>query len=238
MFDVIAAIYATAYCAAQAGLLIGASPVRRGAKLTAFAVAAAWLAAVVTVYALGGLTPGLLGPVPVNLVPFALALAVLFGSWWLIPRVRDALLSAPLPALVAVHIGRIGGLLFLLLYADGRLSAPFAPAAGAGDMITGAAALLIVAAFALRVEVPSVWLRIWNVFGALDIVLAVTLAALSAPGTPFRLFAEAPGTQVMATLPWALVPTVLVPVDLLVHGVIAAKLASARRAMGAVALAR
>ena len=77
------------------GLLIGFSPVRRAAKLGAFAAAAAWLAMDVIAYTVGGLRPGVLGPVPVNLLlPFTLLLALLFGSWFLLPQVRYALISA------------------------------------------------------------------------------------------------------------------------------------------------
>ena len=65
--------------------------------------------------------------------------------------------------------------------------------------------------------------------------MAVTLAALSAPGTPFRVFTEGPGTQVMATLPWAFVPAMLVPIDFLVHFAIAAKLRSVSRTTQALA---
>jgi len=98
MLDIVAAIYATAYFAAQMGLLIGLSQVRGVTKLAAFASAAAWLAIVVGAYTLGGLRPGVLGPVPVNLLPFILLLAMLFGSWFLLPQTRHALLSVPLPA--------------------------------------------------------------------------------------------------------------------------------------------
>jgi hypothetical protein len=237
MLDIIAAIYGTAYCAAQIGLLIGFSPVRGATKLAAFAAAAAWLAIVVAVFALGVLSPGSVGPVPVNLLPFTFLLVLLFGSWFLVPQARAALLSVPLPALVAVHAGRVGGLIFLLLFFDGRLSAPFAPAAGVGDMITGAVALLLVPTLALGFEVRSLWLKVWNAFGALDLVIALTLAVLSSPGTPFRVFTEGPGTQVMATLPWVLVPAILVPIDLLIHLAIATKLKSVPRATLVMAVA-
>src|SRR5229473_229364 len=145
MLDIIAAIYGTAYCAAQIGLLIGLSPVRGATKLTAFAAAAAWLA-------------------------------------------------------IAV-------------------------------------ALLLLATMALGFELRSLWLKVWNAFGALDLLTALTLAVLSAPGTPFRVFVEGPGTQVMATLPWVLVPAILVPIDLLVHFAIAAKLKSVPRATRVLATA-
>ena len=66
----------------------------------------------------------------------------------------------------------------------------------------------------------------WNAFGALDLFAAILLGALSSPGTPFRLFTEGPGTVVMATLPWVIIPTTLVPLWLLVHLTVARRLRS------------
>jgi hypothetical protein len=236
MLDIVAAIFATAYCAAQAGLLIGPAPLRVGSKIALFAATAAWLAAVVAVYGLRVLSPGTLGPFPVNLVPFTLLLAILFGAWVLIPQARDVLLSVPMPGLVAVHAGRVAGVFFLLLYFDGRLSAPFAPVAAIGDIITGAIALLFLALFGRGIKIPKRWLGVWNAFGLLDLLIALTLAMLSVPGTAFRVFTEGPGTLVMGTLPWIFVPAMLVPVDLLVHVAIRVKLRSARHAIGTMAI--
>jgi hypothetical protein len=230
MLDVLGAIFATALYATVVGVLIGLSPVRAVTRLAAFAVAAAWLGIVVTVAALGGLAPGVLGPIPANLLPFAGLLALLFGGWFLLPQFRSALLSVPLPALVGLNVGRLGGLFFLLLYADGRLSAPFAPAAGVGDMITGALAIPLAVMPALGFELRRTWLGIWNAFGALDLVLAVSLGLLSAPGTPFRVFTEGPGTQAMTTVPWVFIPAMLVPIFLLVHFAIATRLRTAVQA--------
>jgi hypothetical protein len=224
MLDVLAALFFASYFASQLVLLIGFATLSRAAKLGIVAVATLWFAGLAAVYALGGLTPGALGPVPVNLLPFTLALAVLFGGWFLVPSARRALLSMPLPALMALHAGRIGGVLFIALYLQGRLSAPFGPVAGLGDVITGAVALGLAPLLALGVRIPRAWLRLWNVFGALDLIVAIVLAALATPGTPFRLFTDAAGTQVMGTLPWIFAPALLVPIDLLAHVVIAAKL--------------
>jgi hypothetical protein len=77
-----------------------------------------------------------------------------------------------------VHAGRLGGVFFLLLYADGRLSAPFAPAAGSGDIIVGALALFLAVLLALRFDVHRSWLSLWNAFGLLDLVVAVSLGLL------------------------------------------------------------
>jgi hypothetical protein len=229
VLDIIGAIYGTAYVVAQAALLITFLPVRTGAKVALFAAAATWVAAVAGLYADGGPPPHLLGPVPVNLLPFAVYVTFLFATWLLVPGARDAVASMPLPALIAVHIGRIGGLLFILLFADGRLSAPFGPVAGGGDVITGALALVLVAMLAFGKRIRPRWIAGWNAFGAADLLVAVALAVLSAPGTTFRIFTDVPGTQIMGTLPWVFVPAILVPVDLLVHALIAARMSVSSR---------
>jgi hypothetical protein len=230
MLDIIGAIFATAFYATVVGVLVGLSPVRAATRLAAFASAAKWLGMIVAVAALGGLAPGMLGPIPANLLPFAGLLALLFGAWFLLPHFRSALLSVPLWALVGVHAGRLGGVFFLVLYADGRLSAPFAPAAGVGDMITGALAIPLAAMLALGFDMRRAWLGLWNAFGALDLVVAVSLALLSAPGTPFRVFTEGPGTQAMTAVPWVFIPGMLVPILFLVHVAIATKMRAATRA--------
>jgi hypothetical protein len=237
MLDMIGAIFATALYAIVVGVLIGLSPMQAATRFAAFAAAAAWLGMIVAVAVLGGLAPGVLGPIPVNLLPFAGLLTLLFGGWFLVPQFRSALLSLPLPALVGLNAGRLGGVFFLLLYADGRLSAPFAPSAGIGDMITGALAIPLAAMLALGVAVRRPWLGLWNMFGAMDLVMAVSLGALSTPGTPFRVFTEGPGTQAMFSVPWVFVPAMLVPIFLFVHFAIAAKLRSLARTTHAVAMA-
>jgi hypothetical protein len=73
-------------------------------------------------------------------------------------------------------------------------------------------------------------LAVWNAFAALDLVVALTLAFLSAPGTPYRVFTEGPGTVAMTTLPWIIVATFLVALYLLTHFTIAARMRLSRKA--------
>jgi hypothetical protein len=227
MLDIIAATFVTAAYTIVVDALVGFSPVSIKARLAAFAAAAAWLAIILTVAAFGWLAPGVLGPVPANLLPFTGLLVLLFGGWFLIPQFREALLAVPLPVLVGLNAVRLGGLFFLLLYADGRLSAPFAPSAGVGDMITGALAIPLAAMLAFGLDLRRIWLSLWNAFGALDLLVAVVLGVLSAPGAPFRIFTEEPGTLAMTTVPWVFVPAMLVPIFLLIHFAIATLLRTA-----------
>lgn len=223
MLDVIAAFGFGAMVAADVAIMVSLAAVSLKSKIVASATAAVWVAATVAIAAMGGFRPGVLGAIPTPVLAFTTLVLGSLVAWLAWPPFRNALLSIPLAALVGVNAFRIGGVFFLLLFADGRLSAPFAPSAGWGDIITGIAAIPVATVAASRQNVSRRLLAAWNAFGAVDLVVAVTLAFLSAPG-PFRLFTQGPGTVVMATVPWILAATFLVPLYLLTHFTIAMRL--------------
>jgi hypothetical protein len=237
MFDMIGAIVGTAAYAVLVGVLMGLSRFARPAKVAVLVAAALWGGIVVGVAAAGGFAPGATGALPAPVFAFAGSLALLFGSWSLLPGFREALLSVPLPALVGVNVARLGGVFFLVLDAQGRLSAPFGPVAGSGDMLVAALAIPLAVMAARGAGERPAGLRIWNALGALDLIVAVSLGLLSAPGTPFRVFTEGPGTLAMTTLPWIMVPAMLVPLYLLIHLTIAVKLRALQPTTRAVAMA-
>ncbi len=237
MIDMIGAIAGTAIYAVLVGVLVGLSPVGGPTKLAAFAAGAVWGGIIVAIAALGGFAPGAAGPFPAPVFAFVGFLALLFGGWFLLPRFRSALLSVPLPALVGLNVARLGGVFFLVLAADRRLSAPFAPVAGSGDILVAALAIPLAVMAAGGADERPGWLGIWNALGALDLIVAVSLGLLSAPNTPFRVFTEGPGTLAMTALPWIMVPSMLVPLYLLIHFTIAVKLRALQRVTQVVAAA-
>lgn len=177
---------------------------------------AAWYVVVVLMAASGVLTyprglgaPGLGAAVVAPLV--ALVVIVLRST-----SLRKALREIPLSVLVGVHAIRILGVFFLALYAQGRLPAPFAPLAGWGDTITGLVAIPLTwwLARGKAVAHPMLWL--WNSFGLLDLVTAIGLGAVSAPG-PVQLITASPGTALMTTLPWLIIPAFIVPLLAATH---------------------
>lgn len=183
----------------------------------------AWLALVLWIgerrflFAQGGFGAPGLGLAVV--LPVALLSLILFGTEW--GRARAD--AAPLAGLAAIHTVRVfGGVSFVLLYAAGRLPAPFAPIAGWGDGFIGATALTAAWMSTRRPDLAI----LWNGLGMLDLVTAVALGATSAPG-PIRVFAEGPGSAIMATLPWIVIPCYLVPALAVVH------IVSLRRLLGA-----
>ena len=104
-------------------------------------------------------------------------------------------------------------------------------------ILVGALAIPLAAMAAAGAGAPPAWLVVWNALGALDLIVAVSLGVLSAPGTPFRVFTAEPGTVAMTAVPWIIVPALLVPLYLLIHLTIAAKLRSLQRTPQVVALA-
>jgi hypothetical protein len=101
----------------------------------------------------------------------------------------------------------------------GRLSGPFPYFAGIGDVITAALAIPI-ARIATTASVADPRVVAWNVFGTLDLIVAVALGITSQNGSPIQLIHAGAGSAAIATLPWALVPMVLVPTFLIAHGII------------------
>ena len=106
---------------------------------------------------------------------------------------------------------RVAGVLFVLLAAAGRLAGPFPHVAGWGNFVIGALAIPV-AWLAIAKSRPHDGLIVaWNAFGASDLVVAVTLGIMSRNGSPLQLIHAGVGTAAMTTLPWPLVPSVLVP---------------------------
>jgi hypothetical protein len=129
---------------------------------------------------------------------------------------RHRLETTPLSLFIGINVIRVLGVLFVLLYLDGRLPAPFAPLAGWGDIITGVAAVPVAWLAQRYGRGARVPILIWNVFGIADLIDAIGLGVISSPG-PLHLISAEPGSAIMATLPWMLIPAFLVPLLFATH---------------------
>ena len=149
-------------------------------------------------------------------IAVALPIAVLCFVVARVKSLREGFRRVPLWLLLGVHTVRVLGISFIILYAAGRLPAPFAPVAGWGDIFVGATALPA-AWLAYRrpaMARPTLW--IWNVIGLADLIAAIGLGVISSPGPQRLIFAE-PSSAIMTTLPWLLIPGFLVPLLFAVH---------------------
>jgi len=129
-------------------------------------------------------------------------------------RFRDFVLSLDLRILTLAQTWRIGGVVFLILHQQGALPGVFALPAGWGDVAIGLTAP-VVAWFCLQPCRRKVFIA-WNVFGLLDLVLAVTLGVL-ASATPIGILAGNVTTRLMGQFPLSPIPTFFVPLLLICH---------------------
>jgi hypothetical protein len=105
----------------------------------------------------------------------------------------------------------LDGAAFLIIMGFGHLPALFALPAGIGDIAAGLAAPLAARGLARGAgRRAALW---FNAFGITDLVVALTLGAVTA----YQLIRVAPSGAPISELPLALVPTVGVPLLLAVH---------------------
>lgn len=226
MIDIIGAISLTALFGLCAALLITAIPVGAAARSRVAAIAIAWFAGVGSLGALGIFSVGGFGTMAIGMAVLA-PIVLLLVSAVRSSTVRKVVLNVPLAVLVAIHAGRVLGVFFLLLLEAGRLPPTFALAAGWGDIGVALAALPLAWAIQRQVTGWRTMTFVWNLFGFADLVTAVTLGVGSAPNSPVRFIFESPNSNAVASLPWVMIPAVLVPVYLLTHLAIFAQLARA-----------
>lgn len=224
MLDFIGTVAVTATMIVCINSVISSMAVTPLPRLLLALLAGLWIGLAVALGTSGEFADAGRRPVPLIGIMFATPLLGTAIAAWLSLRVRQALLSVPLPLLVGLNVPRLIGAAFLVLAAQGRLSGPFHIAAAWGDVITA----LVAVPIAWRIAQPegtSHWATdLWNLFGALDLLVAVVLGAVSTPGSAIQLIATSVGPAAMQQLPWALIPTVLVPFWLIGHGIIFARL--------------
>jgi len=155
----------------------------------------------------------------------ALTLALLFTR---IPVVRRVLANpGVLWQLTLPQVTRVVGIAFVIVLALGKLPAVFALPAGLGDIAIG-----VEAAFLARrmrrgvVGRGAVW---FNIFGLLDLVVAITIGLTAGLG-PTRLLAVTPSTEAITLLPLALILTTMVPLATALHLTSLARLRRTARA--------
>jgi hypothetical protein len=157
--------------------------------------------------------------VPTILFGLLVPLAVAAIALWRSESIARLVSAIPLHWLVAAQVYRIGGGIFLLLWADGRLPWQFALPAGIGDIATGVVAV-VVAAWLARDAIGAYRATyVWCFFGIADLVVAIAMGAMTSPGQAHLLAFDAPNLLITA-YPLVMVPTFAVPLALMLHGLV------------------
>lgn len=182
------------------------------------AVLTAWFATVIALGATGVLHTEPTAPQALQTaaiakfgIAAALPIVAMVAATLSFSSLKERVLNLPLTMLVGINSIRVLGVLFLVLYAAGRLPAPFAQAAGWGDIIVGALAIPL--ALATRRYENRTLLIGWSALGLADLVnalaLGVTTSLSNSPGSV--------GMGPMTLLPWLLIPAFLVPLFFVSH---------------------
>ena len=227
MLDFIGTVVLVAVIALNIGAVSNVMPLRPGTRLAVAAVAGIWTG-LAAACAAAGYFANTAAPFPLIGVFVAFPLVAAAIAAILSPAARATLLAIPMQTLVGLNIARVLGGFFLLLALVDRLGGPFPQSAGWGDVLTG---LLAVPVMWLAVPISTAANRkilLWNALGTLDLIAAVALGVVSANGSPLQLIHAGAGSAAVQLLPWALIPTVLVPFYLITHGIVFAQLRARR----------
>src|SRR5215469_5651999 len=157
--------------------------------------------------------------VPTILFGLLIPLAVAAIALWRSESIARLVSAIPLHWLVAAQVYRVGGGIFLVLWADGRLPWQFALPAGIGDVATGIAAVVVAALLTQNANGARRLTYAWCLFGIADLVVAITMGAMTSPGRVHLLAFDAPNLLVTA-YPLVMVPTFAVPLALILHGLV------------------
>jgi hypothetical protein len=149
-----------------------------------------------------------------------LALIVTIGGGILLLRqstVLQAVIDAlPVSWLTGIQFYRVFGGVFLGLYLIDRMPGEFAIPAGAGDVAIGLAAPVMAWLFHARAQGSGLGVLGWNLLGVLDLVVAVAMGFLTAPG-PLQVLALESSNALITSWPLVLVPVFAVPLSILLH---------------------
>jgi len=150
-------------------------------------------------------------------LPLAIVLPLLVGLPILLrSRTVGAILDAtPASWLVGLQVYRIFGAVFLVAWAAGDLPTIFAWPAGLGDTIVGLLALPAAVYVASGTRAGRLFGISWNLLGLLDLVDAVAIGALTAPGPLQRIVPDHVST--LALYPLVMIPAYAVPLSMLLH---------------------
>jgi hypothetical protein len=180
-----------------------------------------WSAAVLVGWFLFSLALGLAGAYQagaerIPTIQYGIAVPILIGAWliWRSPTVRRMIDIVPQPWIVGVQFYRVLGGIFLILYAAGQMPGLFAWPAAVGDVTVGLLAPIVALAYARDPNRNANLVRGWNVFGILDLVVAVTTGFITSPSA---LFTYEPPNELISVFPLVLVPVYLVPLAILLH---------------------
>ena len=143
------------------------------------AILLGWLAAAITLGAMGVYH---VNASDVPTIQYGILLPILIGALmiWRSETTKRIIAAVPQQWLVSVQLYRALGVIFLILYAAGKLPGQFAWPAGVGDIAIGLLAPVVGLAYAQAPRKAAGLVAAWNVLGILDLIVAVGTGFMTA----------------------------------------------------------
>ncbi len=187
----------------------------RRARWTVSGLLAAWFFAALATSWLGFYQGS---PSRAPTIQYGLLIPILIGIllFWRWPALQRMVETVPQRWLVTVQAYRVLGVIFLILYAAGRMPGAFALPAGIGDVLAGLLAPVAGLAYARGWRGSAGLLRAWNLFGLADLMVAIATGFLSSP-SPLQILALNDPNRLISAFPLVMVPVFLVPLSVLLH---------------------
>jgi hypothetical protein len=179
-----------------------------------------WFITVLLVALSGGFEMAVDEP-PAAILFAVIAPVVLFGVVYMtISAFRDWVLMLDMRQLILLHSWRMVGVGFVFLYFYGQLPALFALPAGIGDAVAAIGALFLgIALFKNASAVSRRKVFLWNTFGLLDFIIAVSLGIATRTNEWLYIENQA-SSNIMGQFPLVLIPGFAVPFYIITHIII------------------
>jgi hypothetical protein len=151
-------------------------------------------------------------------LPFALFITVIYFT----PICKRANAELTLVSLVSIHIFRLIGSTFIILFLYDLLPKPFALFAGIGDLVTAISSLFVASAIKKGKGYARPLTYGWNTFGLLDIMGTSALAIIF---TKISIDQGVQGVEFLAQFPFCFIPAFAPPTIIFLHLLVYRKLA-------------
>lgn len=150
-------------------------------------------------------------------LPFAIFATIIYMT----PVCRRANSILGLSDLVRIHIFRLIGSTFIILFLYDLLPKPFALFAGIGDVLTALSSIFVARAIDRGKPYARRLTYVWNTFGLLDILGTSALAIIF---TKISIDQGVQGVEFLAEFPFCFIPAFAPPTIILLHLLVYRKL--------------
>lgn len=157
-------------------------------------------------------------------LPFAVFAAIIFTS----KACKKVSSIIELPDLVKIHIFRLIGSTFIILFLFNLLPKPFALFAGIGDVVTAVSSVFVARAITQKASYARRLTYVWNTFGLLDILGTSILAIVF---TKISLDQNVQGVEFLAEFPFCFIPAFAPPTIIFLHLLVYRKLFDTKKSL-------